>query len=86
MKTTKILGLILLSSTVLFSCKKEGCTDPLANNYSEEAKKDDGSCMYDPEMQSFTVTIENNQTAYDFAASGYLTLGWRQCSGTGYTW
>ena len=28
------------------SCKKEGCMDPMANNYMEEAKKDDGSCTY----------------------------------------
>ncbi|MDX1651404.1 MAG: hypothetical protein R3277_02855 [Brumimicrobium sp.] len=38
-----IVGIIALGFT---SCKKEGCTDPKANNYSEEAKKDDGSCTY----------------------------------------
>lgn len=27
------------------SCKKKGCTDPAATNYSSEAKKDDGSCI-----------------------------------------
>ena len=27
-------------------CKKEGCTDPNANNYNVEAKKDDGTCTY----------------------------------------
>jgi hypothetical protein len=31
------------------SCKKKGCTDPTATNYSEEAKKDDGSCEYEEE-------------------------------------
>lgn len=31
-----------------YSCKKEGCTDPEANNYNDKAKKDDGSCTYDP--------------------------------------
>ena len=36
----------VLSITAL-SCKKEGCTDETATNYSEEAKKDDGSCVYD---------------------------------------
>jgi len=29
------------------SCTKKGCTDPTAINYSESAKKDDGSCLFD---------------------------------------
>lgn len=36
------LGGSLMLST---SCKKKGCTNPEATNYSEEAKKDDGSCI-----------------------------------------
>lgn len=44
---TKTLTLLALSSAVaLGSCKKKGCTDETATNYSEEAKKDDGSCEY----------------------------------------
>ncbi len=30
----------------LGGCKKEGCTDKDATNYSSEAKKDDGSCSF----------------------------------------
>lgn len=30
------------------SCKKEGCTDSLATNYNPDAKKDDGTCVYEP--------------------------------------
>lgn len=30
------------------SCKKKGCTDELATNYNEKAKKDDGTCLYTP--------------------------------------
>ena len=30
----------------LSSCKKEGCTDSVATNFDEKAKKDDGSCEY----------------------------------------
>lgn len=44
-----IVGITILSLTIA-SCKKEGCMDPVATNYSEKAKKDDGSCVY-PEAQ-----------------------------------
>lgn len=35
-----------MSSLVLVSCKKEGCTYEAATNYDSEADKDDGSCVY----------------------------------------
>jgi hypothetical protein len=38
-----LTGIALTALT--FSCKKEGCTNPAATNYSAEAKKDDGSCI-----------------------------------------
>lgn len=41
--TALIVGVMALGFT---SCKKEGCIDPKANNYNEEAKKDDGTCTY----------------------------------------
>lgn len=50
MKTKNIKLSILVAGALslgLVSCKKEGCTDPNASNYNEEAKKDDGSCTYD---------------------------------------
>lgn len=31
---------------VLFACKKKGCIDSYADNYSAENEKDDGSCLY----------------------------------------
>ncbi len=51
------------------SCKKKGCTDPEAYNYSEEAKKDDGSCSYEapyiiPTTYSFTDASGNNTVNY----------------------
>lgn len=44
-----IAAVLLIGGTAITttSCKKEGCTDPSAINYSEEAKKDDGSCEYE---------------------------------------
>jgi hypothetical protein len=41
--------LLLLAIPVALSitgCKKQGCVDPIATNYSDAAKKDDGSCTY----------------------------------------
>lgn len=49
----KIILLSLSFLTILTACKKEGCTDESALNYSESAKKDDGSCVY-PEP-SYTI-------------------------------
>ncbi len=44
-----IAAVLLIGATAITttSCKKEGCTDPTATNYSEKAKKDDGSCEYE---------------------------------------
>lgn len=39
-------SLLIGGAATITSCKKEGCTDPIANNYNDKAKKDDGSCTY----------------------------------------
>ena len=47
MKTKQFIlsSATLLAFTLIFSsCKKEGCTDPLASNYTVGATVDDGSC------------------------------------------
>ena len=41
------LGLIM---TTFNSCKKEGCTDIKAGNYSAKAKTNDGSCQYSEKL------------------------------------
>jgi len=41
------LGLLIVGSTFLTSCKKEGCTDLNSKNYNADAKKDDGTCQYE---------------------------------------
>ncbi|MBD3636994.1 MAG: hypothetical protein HUJ25_06575 [Crocinitomicaceae bacterium] len=42
---------------VITSCKQKGCTDPLAENYSSEAEKDDGSCTFLHDNYSGTGSI-----------------------------
>jgi hypothetical protein len=62
MKKNVILVMaIALGSLTFNSCKKKGCTDETATNYSEEAKKDDGSCVYAPVDES-VVTVSSNIT------------------------
>jgi len=44
----KITYLFIAISIVFVSCtKEEGCTDPVAANYSSDAENDDGSCVFD---------------------------------------
>lgn len=40
----------ILVVSLLFSCKKEGCTDESATNTTSGAKKDDGSCTYESKV------------------------------------
>lgn len=45
-KITLMFMLLLGIASIMVSCKKKGCTDPAAENYCAECKKDDGSCQY----------------------------------------
>ena len=52
----KFLSSLLLILVISFSsCRKKGCTDPVALNYAAEAKKDDGTCKYASEPTITTV-------------------------------
>lgn len=48
MNKTNLIALttLLFVSLAFVSCKKKGCTDPTATNYSSDAEKDDGSCDF----------------------------------------
>jgi hypothetical protein len=55
------LLLIIIFSTCFISCKKKGCTDPLANNYDPKAKKDNETCIYEVfDKQAMLDNITNN--------------------------
>ena len=47
MKLKLSFGIALSVLFLTASCKKEGCTDIDATNYSSEAKKDNGSCTFE---------------------------------------
>ena len=72
MKTTKLaIATLLMISVATSSCKK-GCMDDTAENYSSEAKKDDGSCVYAPTITlngAATVTISVGDTYSDLGAT-----------------
>jgi len=60
-----------VSSVAFVGCKKKGCTDPTATNYSAEAEKDDGSCIEDnspsyttPSTYLFTDASGNSTVSY----------------------
>lgn len=59
-----IAFLTLILSSALTSCKKKGCIDSNANNYNQEAKKDDGTCTYP------IINLSSGSTSGDISGSG----------------
>jgi len=63
-KITQATLIVLFMGAILTSCsKKEGCTDPAANNFNVEAETDDGSCTYEKEVEPIE---ENTQATITF--------------------
>ncbi|MFT5228282.1 MAG: hypothetical protein ACI9EV_001425 [Urechidicola sp.] len=63
--TMKNARILLLSTIVLISivsCKKDGCTDCNATNFSTEADKDDGTCEYINEDILGTYAVQDSIT------------------------
>ena len=61
----KLSVMLMAASLVLgtVSCKKKGCTDPTATNYSSEADKDDGTCEFETVIDDGTVSKSGTITA-----------------------
>lgn len=59
------------------SCsKQEGCIDPNAANYVYEAKKNDGSCLYDISLWINTVIHGSVDIYVDQIPRGRLNCAW----------
>lgn len=79
-KPNYLLYALLVCATVSFSsCKKEGCTDQKATNYSEKAKKDDGSCSYPAVPHNYNKDtnekLQGSWTVTSHKDSGFELLG-----------
>lgn len=80
----KAIKFLMLSAAIIAfstSCSKEGCTDPVAVNYSPEATSDNGMCHYPTNMLIKRVTVEypderSNSTLWDVngTADTYMLL------------
>ncbi|MFT5778186.1 MAG: hypothetical protein ACI837_001142 [Crocinitomicaceae bacterium] len=65
-----LILLLALLSIGMMSCKKKGCTDSAAVNYSDEAKKDDESCLYVP-----SISLNGSSSQNVPVGSTYIDLG-----------
>jgi hypothetical protein len=77
LKSNKLTASILIATSLLVGCKKEGCTDVTATNYNEEAKKDDGSCIYPVDellVDDFIPPTGPDMTASDLESPAYFRM------------
>ena len=64
-----LIGFVIIGGVTISSCKKKGCIDSNADNYSTEAKKDDGSCTYP------VINMTAAGTSGDISGSGGTATG-----------
>tara|TARA_B100001564_G_scaffold168653_2_gene141698 strand:+ start:3708 stop:4907 length:1200 start_codon:yes stop_codon:yes gene_type:complete len=69
MKINSITLFAALAAVIMLaSCTREGCTDPAATNYADNADSDDGTCEYDvdaPATYVFTDASGNSTVSYN---------------------
>lgn len=64
--------MILMIAIGILSCKKKGCTDERATNFTADAKKNDGTCIYPPiDSSSKPIVVP---TTYSFLRDGKSTV------------
>ena len=71
---------LLLISIVLFSCGKDGCTDPTATNYNPDAKNNDNSCVIldcmDPNAINYNPKATDDNGSCTYSTSYLLSGSW----------
>ncbi len=70
MKKVNYLLFVTIFVFALGACKKKGCLDQNATNYNSEAKKDDGSCLY----EGSAVIWFNTPKVIEYSATGTSNL------------
>lgn len=84
MKISIAAALSLLMVFSLTSCKKRGCTDPTAENYSVDAEKDNGSCTYTDEVL-VTIQFTHNVGGTSISANDFDQLNYTTAEGNTYS-
>jgi len=93
MKLTNALFLSLGITVVITACHKPGCTDPLADNYNEDAKSEDFSCGYTgsltfwakPDTRDSLITIGHEMLRFELEGvlvDSIATSGFASTTGT----
>lgn len=63
-KLGALVAIIGLLSATFIGCKEEGCDDPMADNYNQDAGKNDGSCKYP------TISVTSSGNTGDVRGAG----------------
>ncbi len=75
-KLFSISALFISFSIILNSCAKKGCTDSNADNYTQDAKEDDGTCTYTGSVVVWWgKTLSDSAQAYGLTAIKVYTDG-----------
>ena len=81
-KYISIIAALAVAGTTMTSCKKEGCTDSLATNYDPDAKKDNGTCVYEdptpdpPKKYALTFNFTHNYDGTAVTSSDFNNLSY----------